>query len=109
MKVLLDECLPLRFRHCFPGHEVHSVDWAGLKGKKNGELLRAADQAGYDVLLTVDQGIPRQLALRERKIAIVVIRSRTNQVEDLMPLVPEIVLALSSIQAGGTTVVPAAE
>jgi len=31
-----------------------------LKGKKNGELLRAAEAAGYDVLLTVDQGIPHQ-------------------------------------------------
>jgi len=32
----------------------------GLKGEKNGELLRAAEVAGYDVLLTVDQGIPHQ-------------------------------------------------
>ena len=31
---------------------------AGLKGKKNGELLQAAEGAGYQVLLTVDQGIP---------------------------------------------------
>ena len=57
MKILLDECLPMDFRHSFPGHEAHSVEWAGLKGKKNGELLQAAEGGGYQVLLTVDQGI----------------------------------------------------
>jgi hypothetical protein len=45
MKILLDECL---------------AQWAGLKSKKNGELLLAAEMAGYDVLPTVDQGIPHQ-------------------------------------------------
>jgi hypothetical protein len=54
VKILLDECLPLDFRHSFPGHDAHSAEWAGLKGKKNGELLRDAEIAGYEVLLTVD-------------------------------------------------------
>jgi hypothetical protein len=57
VKILLDECSPLDFRHSFPNHDAHTVQWAGLKGKKNGELLRAAELAGYDVLLTVDQGL----------------------------------------------------
>jgi predicted nuclease of predicted toxin-antitoxin system len=43
MKVLLDECLPLDFRHSFPNHDAHTVQWAGLKGKQNGELLQAAE------------------------------------------------------------------
>lgn len=60
MKILLDECLPLDFRHSFPGHDAHSAEWAGLKGKTNGELLRDAELAGYEVLLTVDQGIQHQ-------------------------------------------------
>jgi hypothetical protein len=38
VKVLLDECLPLDFRHDLRGHEAHTVQWAGFKGKKNGEL-----------------------------------------------------------------------
>ena len=60
MKILLDECLPADFRRSFPGREAHSVEWAGLKGKKNGELPQAAERGGYQVLLTVDQGIPHQ-------------------------------------------------
>ena len=57
MKILLDECLPVDFRHSFPDHEAHSVEWAGLKGKKNGELLQAAEGGGYQVLLTVRESL----------------------------------------------------
>ncbi len=100
MKILLDECLPLDFRHSFPGHETHTAQWAGLKGKKNGELLLAADIAGYDVLFTVDQGIPHQQPSAGRKLSIIVIRSRTNQIEDLLPLVNAILQSLETIQPG---------
>jgi uncharacterized RmlC-like cupin family protein len=98
MKVLMDECLPLDFRHSFPGHEMHSAQWAGLKGKKNGELLCAAEGAQYEVFLTVDQGIPHQQNLSQRQISIILVRSRTNQIEDLIPLVDAISQALSRIQ-----------
>ena len=54
MRILLDECLPFDFRRSFPSHEAHTAQWAGLKDKKNGELLRAAEIAGYEALLTVD-------------------------------------------------------
>jgi predicted nuclease of predicted toxin-antitoxin system len=48
MRILLDECLPIDFRHSFSGHEAHTVEWAGLKGKKNGDLLQSAESAGYE-------------------------------------------------------------
>jgi predicted nuclease of predicted toxin-antitoxin system len=106
MKILLDECLPLDFRHSFPNHNAHTVQWAGLKGKKNGELLRAAEVAGYDVLLTVDHGIPHQQPPVWRKLSIILVRSRTNQIEDLLPLVDAIMQALETIQPGQTIGIP---
>jgi len=42
VKILLDECLPVDFRHSFAKHDAHTVEWAGFKSKKNGELLLAA-------------------------------------------------------------------
>ena len=71
MKILLDECLPLDFRRCFPNHDAHTVEWAGFKGEKNGELLKAAELAGYQVLLTVDQGIPHQQPHFGRSLSII--------------------------------------
>ena len=106
MKILLDECLPVGFRLEFPDHDVHSADRAGLKGKENGELLRAAEESGYDVLLTVDQGLPHQLRREIQKLAIILIRARTNQLEDLLPTVEEIIEALQSIKPGDVIQLP---
>lgn len=71
-----------------------------MKGKENGELLRDAELAGYEVLLTVDQGIPHQQNLAGRKLSIIPIRSRTNQLEDLLPLVEAILNALETMAPG---------
>jgi predicted nuclease of predicted toxin-antitoxin system len=109
MRILLDECLPLDFRHKLPGHDVHTAQWAGMKGKKNGELLLAAETSEYDVLVTVDQGIPHQQHRSGRKLAIVLLRSRTNQLEDLAPLAELILRALETIGPGEIVSVPGPE
>ena len=96
----MDECLPIDFRHSFPRHEIHTVDWAGLRGKKNGELLDAAEIAGYDVLLTVDQGISHQQNIASRRIAIIQIRSKTSQIQDLAVHTDAVLDALGRIRPG---------
>jgi predicted nuclease of predicted toxin-antitoxin system len=106
MKILLDECLPLDFRHSFPNHDAHTAQWAGLKSKKNGELLLAAEAAGYDVLLTVDQGIPHQQRSASRSLAIILVHSRTNQLEDLLPFVDLILNALKKVTPGQIVPIP---
>ena len=108
MKILLDECQPVDFRHSFPYHEAHTVEWAGLKGRKNGDLLRAAEAAGYDVLLTVAQGMHHQQRPTGRRISMILIRSRTNQLEDLLPLADAIIQVLETISPGQTSEVPPA-
>jgi predicted nuclease of predicted toxin-antitoxin system len=100
MKILLDECLPVNFRNSFSHHETHTALRAGFTGKKNGDLIRSAQLAGYQILLTLDQGIPYQQSPEGREIAIVVLRSRTNQLEDLLPLVGSILQSLEAIQPG---------
>lgn len=107
MKILLDECLPVDLRHSFTGHQAHTVEWAGFKGKKNGDLISAAESAGYSVLLTVDQGLPQQTNAPTRKIAIFLLVTPSNQMEDLLPLVPDVLAALESIQPGQVVRLPA--
>jgi hypothetical protein len=52
VKLLLDECLTRFLKRDFVGHEVSTVEDAGLKGLENGDLLKAA--AGiFDVLVTL--------------------------------------------------------
>ncbi len=77
---------------------------AGFKGLKNGQLLQEAEAAGYDVLLTIDQGVPHQQNLSaERRIAVLVVRARTNQLEDLLLEVDAILAALSDVRPGGVS------
>jgi predicted nuclease of predicted toxin-antitoxin system len=109
MKVLLDECLPVDLRRGFTGHEVHTAEWAGFKGMQNGELLAAAEMAGYQLLVTTDQGFPSQQKLAGRAIAIVVVRAPTNKIADLTPLIGAIEQVLARAQAGNAYIVPIPE
>lgn len=89
MRILLDECVDEELRHCFGGHHCQTCRYAGLKGLTNGRLLAAAEQAGFDVLITVDQNLPHQQSLQGRAISIVVLQARTTTFDDLVALIPD--------------------
>jgi hypothetical protein len=73
MKLLLDECVPRKLKNHLPTVECQTVPEAGLAGKKNGELLSRAEEAGFGVFLTIDRGIEYEQNLQRRNIAIIVI------------------------------------
>ena len=100
MKILLDECLPRDLRKHFVEHHCETVPGAGLSGKANGELLALAEQSGWQVLLTMDQGIPYQQNLTGRSISLLILRAPSNRLPDLLPHVPAILTALQSIEPG---------
>ena len=100
MKLLIDECVDERLRLLFPGHECQTARFANLAGLKNGRLLEAAEVAGFDVLITVDQNIPDQQNLSQRNMAMVILCGRTNRLRDLELLVPAAISALGSVRAG---------
>jgi hypothetical protein len=100
MKLLIDECVDERLRLLFPGHECQTARFANLAGLKNGRLLEAAEAAGFDVLITVDQNIPDQQNLTQRSIALVILCGRTNRLRDLEILVPAAISVVDSIRAG---------
>jgi len=100
MRLLLDECVDERLRFLFSTHECHSARYAGLAGLKNGELLFAAETAGFEVIITVDQNLPDQHNLSSRQISLLILCAPTNRLNDLKRLVPIALEALGSIQAG---------
>jgi hypothetical protein len=73
MRLLIDECVDENLRFLFPGHECQTARFAKLAGLKNGELLEAAESAGFDILITVDQKIPDQQNLAGRRISLVIL------------------------------------
>jgi len=69
VKVLLDENLPHRLRNHLGSHEVFTVRFMGWSGLKNGELLRTAENGGFEVFLTGDQTMSDE----QNPIAVVVL------------------------------------
>lgn len=100
MRVLIDECVDERLRLLFPDHDCQTARYAGLAGLKNGRLLEAAEKAGFEAMITVDQNIPDQQNLEGRSISLVVLCGPTNRLHDLEPLVPGAISALRSIGRG---------
>jgi predicted nuclease of predicted toxin-antitoxin system len=76
MRVLLDENLPHQLRANLPGHDVSTVRYLGWNGLKNGELVRAAESAGFEVFLTSDQNLSYQQNLRDRSIGMVTLTAQ---------------------------------
>jgi hypothetical protein len=74
--------------------------YAGLTGMENGELLTAAESAGFHVFLTVDQGIEYQQNLTRRKIAIVILRPKSSRLKDLLSLLPPCLAEIDSVRPG---------
>ncbi|HEY5403132.1 MAG TPA: DUF5615 family PIN-like protein [Pyrinomonadaceae bacterium] len=99
MRVLLDECVPRKLKRVLGDHEVVTVTENGWSGLKNGELLKLA-QANFDVFLTMDQNLSFQQNLKRFDIGIVLMVARNNRLKTLLPLMPEVLVAIDQTKAG---------
>lgn len=73
MFVLFDQGTPVPIRPFLKEHTVQTTAQRGWDKLKNGELLKAAEDAGFDVLVTPDKNIRYQQNLAIRRIALVVL------------------------------------
>jgi hypothetical protein len=62
--VLFDHGTPKGLIRALPGHTVHTAQSKGWGTLSNGALLDAAEEAGFEVLLTTDRRIRYQQNLR---------------------------------------------
>ena len=97
IRVLLDESTPRRLASSFPLRfeirTVQQMDWAGFG---NGELLRLAADHPFDALVTVDQGFEYQQNVAELPIPVVIMIAVRTRLEELRPVVAEVIAVLSS-------------
>jgi hypothetical protein len=73
MRILFDHGTPAPLIPFLTGHTVTKAKDAGWDRLINGALLRAAEEAGFEVLLTTDKNIVTQQNSKSRVIAIVVL------------------------------------
>ena len=99
MKILPDECLPRKLKRELAGHVVFTVPEMGWAGIKNGKLLQLME-SGFEAFITVDSNMQYQQNLKSLQMRFLVIKAHENTLDALLPLVPEILLALDTIKPG---------
>jgi predicted nuclease of predicted toxin-antitoxin system len=103
-RILFDENVPDGIRRHLIGHTVETAPELGLADLTNGDLIEAAEKAGFDIFITADQNLAYQQNLTGRRLALIVLT--TNHWITIRPDVARIVMAVEAIQRGGFVTVP---
>lgn len=98
MKILLDECVPVRLINFLDGFDVSSVNKEKWTSLRNSELLKTAIDAEFDVFVTVDKNLQYQQNLNEYNVAIVVFDVHYNRLQDFIQLIPKFLKLLPSME-----------
>ena len=104
MRILLDECLPRRLNQELVGHDARTVPEMGWASKRNGELLALAS-GQFDIFLTADRNLSYQQDVSGFDIAVVVVVARSNNIDELRPLVPQVLEAFATAKRRAVTMV----
>ena len=105
MKLLLDECMSVDLRHELVGHDVFTVSYMKWGGTKNGTLLALAAANGFEALITSDRGLAHQQNPATLPIAIVILHVRSNDLPDVLPLVPRLLATLPALPPKSVTII----
>ena len=73
MRILFDQGVPRGLTGSLQAHTVTEARTLGWGRLSNGALLKSAEDAGFDLLLTTDKNLRYQQNLSGRKISIVVL------------------------------------
>ena len=99
MLVLFDQGTPAPLRHALIGHLVETAYERGWSSLKNGELIAAAESAGFEVFVTTDKNLKYQQNLVNRSMAMVVLQ--TTSWPRIQRALPRIVAAVEAAGKGG--------
>lgn len=98
MRVLLDQCTPAPIRSYLTKHQVSTAYEQGWGTLLNGNLIKAAEDGGFDVLLTADSHMMKQQNLSKTKLAVIVLS--TNHWRSILAIIQSVVIAVDTAKPG---------
>ena len=104
MRILFDNGTPRGLARFLSTHSVEEARTRGWEELDNGELIDAAEQAGFQIMVTTDKNIRYQQNLETRKIALVVLEH--SQWPMVKLAVDSIVAVVNAAEPGSYTEVP---
>lgn len=72
--------------------------------ERGGKLLQRIS-GNYEVFVTIDGNLTAQQNMKGLSFAVIVLRARSNKIEDIRPLIPQILEVLSVVEPGQLVVV----
>ena len=98
MRVLLDNGVPRGVARYLTGHAVEEARARGWEELANGDLIDAAEQNGFEVMVTTDKNIRYQQNLKARKLSLIVLEHAQWPMVRLV--VENIVVAVNAASPG---------
>lgn len=96
MRILFDQGTPAPLRHALAGHVVETSYERSWSKLTNGELIAAAESAGFEIFITTDKNLKYQQNLANRNMAIVVLQTTSwHRIQRVLPRVAAAVMAAS--------------
>ena len=99
MRILFDQGTPAPLRRHLHPDTVDTTAEMGWSTVTNGDLLKLAEENGYEVFVTTDQNLRYQQNLAGRRMGIVVLR--TTSWPRIQQCIPEVLAAISAAHGGG--------
>ena len=90
MKILIDESLDIKLKNYLSEFEAYTVKDMHWQGIKNGQLLKLADENGFDVFLTADRNVSHQQNLAKFNLSVVAFKSFSNDISSHISLIPDL-------------------
>jgi hypothetical protein len=100
LRLLIDESIPEQIEPYLVEFAPVTIRREGLKGLRNGVLLRAAVDRGFTVIFSADQSLRFQQNLEKLGIGAVVIVNMRNRMTDILPALHRIRTAIASVRSG---------
>jgi predicted nuclease of predicted toxin-antitoxin system len=100
LKILLDHNLDRRLKNSLAEYNTATTQERNWANALNSELLRLAEENGFDVLLTADTNIINQQNLAGRNISVLVLRAFDNRLATHLEMLDDIHRALREINPG---------
>ena len=99
MRILLDECVHAGVRAAFPGHSVSTVSEVGWRSSKDNTLLGLAERE-FEVFVTIDRKLERQIDLSKFALAFVMVRVASNTLAAYLPSFDRLRRAVETVRRG---------
>jgi hypothetical protein len=97
--------MPRQLRRDLPEFDIRTVQEQGWSAVQNGELLRLASAAFFDVLVTADQRLQHQQNIATFNIGVVIIVAVDTRLPHLRTSLPQLQTAISNVAPGSVAIV----